>query len=258
METRTRITGLDAKADRLTLQPADIDALVSVCDAVAGQGRLRGALSDPALPGEARAQLATDLLGGRVSSGAVELVAAAAAVCTDEHDLEDLLERMTVRAILRQQGQIDQVADELFRFARMIQADPELQATLTDPRLGLPARQELVGTLLEGKASSQTIALVRRAVAGRNHPLVKTLDGYVELAAQVTSSMIAKVSVAQPLSDDQLAHIKAQLVRIYGAAVDVRVEIVPQVLGGVRIEVGDDVIDGTIQNRLNQARRLIG
>jgi len=66
------------------------------------------------------------------------------------------------------------------------------------------------------------------------------------------------VSVARPLTADQLARIKAQLVRIYGVAIDVRVDVDPEVLGGVRIEVGDEIIDGTIQTRLNQARRLIG
>ena len=82
--------------------------------------------------------------------------------------------------------------------------------------------------------------------------------GRTSSSISVQASTIARVSVARPLTADQLARIKAQLVRIYGVAIDVRVDVDPEVLGGVRIEVGDEIIDGTIQTRLNQARRLIG
>ncbi|WP_341728594.1 ATP synthase F1 subunit delta [Brooklawnia sp.] len=258
METEIRMRELDAKADSLQLQQSDIDGLAAVCDALAGQARLRGALSDATLSCDARSRLARTLLSGRVSDKAAELVAEAAARCKDSRDLEDLVERLAVRASLRAGGQIDQVSEEVFRFARAVQSDPELQKTLTDPRIGLAARQELIGTLVAAKVRPQSLWLLQRALTVEERPLVKTLDSYVELAAQVQASTVAKVSVAHPLTDGQLAHLKAQLVRIYGVAIDVRVEIDPDVLGGVRIQVGDEIIDGTIENRLNQARRLIG
>ncbi len=258
IETEIRMRELDAKADSLQLGPADIDGLTTVVDALADQARLRGALSDPTLSGDARSELALRLLKGRVSAKAAAVVAEAAAHCRGPRDLEDLVERSTIRANLEVGGEIDQVSEEIFRFARAVQGDADLLKTLTDPRIGLKARQELVSTLLGAKARPQSIWLVQRALAFRGRPLVKTLDSYVELAAQVRASTVARVTVAQPLSDEQIAAIKAQLVRIYGGPIDLRIELDPEVLGGVRIQVGDEIIDGTIQNRLNQARRLIG
>ena len=258
MEAETRVRELDTMADGLNLEQADTDGLVAVRAALGAQPRLRGALSDPALRGDERAQLAATLLSGRVSAKVAELVGAAAARSKGPSDLEALVERIAIRAVLQHDGEIDAVAEELFRFARTVEADPRLQVTLTDPRVDLAARQELVDTLASTKVRPQTLALIHRALAVRGRPLVKTLDSYVELAALVQASTIARVSVARPLTADQLARIKAQLVRIYGVAIDVRVDVDPEVLGGVRIEVGDEIIDGTIQTRLNQARRLIG
>lgn len=240
------------------LTAADIDGLFSASDALAAQYRLRSALSDPSVSADVREQVATKLFSGRIPAAAVAIVASAAGAAKGSKQLEASVERAAVRASLQASGQIDEVQDEVFRFARTVQADSELQATLTDPLIETPARQQLVAKLLDGKANPATIKLAQRAVQGRGRTLVKTLDGYVEIAAQINRHQVARVTVAQPLSPEQLSQLRENLIRIYGSGVDVQVDINPEVLGGVRIEIGDELIDGTIKNRLNQARRLIG
>lgn len=258
MNSTTYDRELDAQADALAIDDAAVDGIFAASDALGQQYRLRTTLSDPAVPGQTRGQIARRLFGGRIPGAAVELVAQASALATDSGSLEAAVERQGVRAVFTASGQVSEVQDEVFRIARTIEADPALQSTLTDPLIEVAARQRLVAELLGNRALPASVLLVQRAVQRRGRTLVKTLDGYVEVAAQIGRHSVARVTVAQPLTTEQRSALRTQLTRIYGADIDIQVAIDPEVLGGARIEIGDDLIDGTILSRMNQARRLIG
>lgn len=258
MDARFRDRELDALADALELGDADIAGVLAAADALAAQYKLRSTLSDPLVPAEVRVQVARQLFGGRISAAATELVAQAVARATGARGLEASVERQGIRATFIHSGAADDVQDEVFRFARTVEADSQLQSTLTDPLIEVAARRQLVADLLASRAHPATVQLVQRAVRGRGRTLVRTLDTYVQIEADIQRHTVAKVTVAQPLSDEQRATLRAQLSRVYGVGIDVQEVVDPQVLGGARIEIGDDLIDGTIQNRLNEARRLFG
>lgn len=253
-----RITALDARLDELGLPGSAAEGLFAAADELRRNFRLRSTLSDPTVPAPAREQIARSLFGERIGGPATEAVALLAGGLADSAQLGRAVERAAVRTALIGSGALEQVQDELFRLARIIDANSQLQTTLADPGIDLVARQQLVTDLLGGRALPATVQLVHRALGGSGRTLVKTLDGYVEVAAQIRSHMVARVGVAAPLTDSQLAQLRAELVRVYGVGIDVEVNIDPELLGGVRIEVGDELIDGTIQNRVEQARRLIG
>lgn len=185
-------------------------------------------------------------------------MAQASASATESTGLEAEIERQGVRAVFQQSGAVGRVQEEIFRFARVLEGNSDLQATLTDPLIEVAARQRLVADLLASQAHPATVQLVQRSVQRRGRTLVKTLDDYVEVAAQIGRHTLARVTVAQPLNAEQLTKMRTQLTRIYGTSIDIQIDIDPEVLGGARIEIGDDLIDGTVQNRLNEARRLIG
>lgn len=249
---------LDAQADALKMTAADVADIFAASDALAAQYRLRSTLSDPAVSGEARAHVARQLFSGRLSANATELVALASEAATDTAELEASVERQGIRASYVLSGAVEQVQDEVFYFARILQANSDLQTMLTDRLIELSERQRFVAELLAEHAQPATIQLVQRAIQRKGRTLVKTLDHYVEIAAQIARETVAHVTVAQPLTDTQRAALYEQLTRIYGVGVDIQTEIDPNVLGGVRIEIGDDLIDGSILNKLNEARRLIG
>lgn len=249
---------LDAEADALALDPAAVDGIFAASDALGQQYRLRSTLSDPAVPGQVRSEVARRLFEGRIPAAAVELVAQASALAPDMASLEAAVERQGVRGVFVVSGAVDEVQDEVFRIARAVEADSALQSTLTDPLIEVAARQRLVADVFGARALPATVRLVQRAVQRRGRTLVRTLDGYVEVAAQIGRHTVARVTVAQPLTAEQRAVLRAQLTRIYGAGIDIQLDIDPEVLGGARIEIGDDLIDGTVRSRMNQARRLIG
>jgi F-type H+-transporting ATPase subunit delta len=236
--------------------------LFAVVDALESSAALRRAVTDPGAPEQSRRQLVHSLLDGKVSTTAVRMVADAAAMrWSGGRTFAAALDRQAVRAQLIEadrNGYLEDTEDELFRFARTVEANPELRNALGDRSVDLRGRQELVEQLLEGKVNAATMALARRAVRARERTFAHTIEGYVTLAAALKNRVVATVRVARPLSAEQREQLRRTLSTQVGRAVAVQEVIDPDVLGGVRVELGDEVIEGTVAGRLEQARRLFG
>jgi len=237
--------------------PGDLFAVV---DALDSSVTLRRALTDPGTPEEARQRLAHTLLDGKVSKSAVQVVAEAVAMrWAGGRTLAAALERQAVRAqlsVAERQGNLEETEDELFRFARLVESTPAVRDALSDRAVDLPGRRALVADLLRGRASDTTVVLAQRAVAARERTFAHTMEGFVALAAAQKNRVVATVRVAQPLDASQRSRLQAALSRQVGREVMVQEIVDENVLGGVRVELGDEVIEGTVAGRLESARRL--
>ncbi len=250
--------------DRVLGRPAPVETLAAdlfgVVDVLTSSVALRRALSDPGSPEGARRGLAHGVLDGKVSDAAVTVVVEAAAVrWPGARTFVAAIERQAVRAQLLKAegtGQLEETEDEMFRFARLVAANPSVRQALADRTVDAEHRQELVGDLLSGKASESTIVLAKRAVLARERTFDATLESYVSLAAEMKNRVIATVRVSRPLTDEQVTRMEAALSKQVGRRVDVQVVIDESVLGGVRVELGDEVIEGTVAAKLESARRL--
>jgi F-type H+-transporting ATPase subunit delta len=129
---------------------------------------------------------------------------------------------------------------------------------LADRSIDRGKRQELVVDLLRGRVTTSTIVLAKRAVAARERTFANTIEGYVTLAAAQRNRVVATVRVAKPLSSDYRERLRAALTRQVGREIAIQEVIDPDVLGGVRVELGDEVFEGTVSGRLEAARRLFG
>ena len=67
--------------------------------------------------------------------------------------------------------------------------------------------------------------------------------------------MVAFVTAAVPLTEDQTARLKRSLNRIYGREVSTHLEVDGSLVGGIRVQVGDEVIDGSVAAQLESLRR---
>ena len=145
--------------------------------------------------------------------------------------------------------------DELFRFARTLEASDELRTTLTDAALPVSRRQQIVEDLLGGKANPVTVALSSMVVGtGRSRDLVAIIDELVRLSAAEANKELAEVRSAVPLTDDQKTRLAEALGKATGKSVELKVVIDPSVLGGLVAQVGDTVIDGSVRSRLEQLK----
>lgn len=238
--------------------PAELFAFV---DALDSQSALKRALTDPATPAEARQQMAERLLQGKVGGQSIWIVKQAVGLRWNSgRRLADALERQAVRGLLSQvqaAGQLDSVQNQLFEVSQLVRGNADLRAALADRRRPLAARQQLLRDLLQGRAHGWVIDLAIRAAGGRERTVELTLEHYLQLAAELRRRNVAHVTVAREMTDDQQARLRSALSRINGREVDIQMTIDPSVIGGVRVQLGDEVIEGTVSDRLEQVRRKL-
>jgi F-type H+-transporting ATPase subunit delta len=264
---------LERTKDRLTRSPRvttaeDLAALADELFAVArlldGQLTLRRSLSDPAGKPEERAALANRLFASRLSPAALDLVENVARQrWSRPPDLVEAFMALAKEASLdaaEVRGELDDVEDELFRFGRIVSSDRELARILSDRKAPMEGKAALLDGLLARKVSPVTQQLVRNVLTG---PHVGHAENAIERLSEVASrrrgQSVARVTTAVPLTPEQEQRLTEVLGRIYGRTVGLQVTVDPDVLGGLIVQVGDEVIDGSVAHRLEVAgRRLVG
>ena len=153
---------------------------------------------------------------------------------------------------------IDDIEDELVRFARILDSSRGLRHALGDPSTAVAQRVALAGDLLRGKVLVATARLVTYVLeAGHIRDLVGTLEWVAGLAAEERGRRVAEVRSAVELDDDEYIRLVEALERTAGRPVKVRVQIEPSLLGGMAVEIGDTVIDGSVRHRLDQLRETL-
>ena len=258
--TDARVSSLDRMLDDSQVGDTFASGLFAVVDALDASPTLRRAVTDPGTPESARRALVHGLLDGKVDKAVVDLVAEAATLrWAGGRTFAAALERQAVRGQLvaaDRPGELEDTEDQLFRFGRLVESDPDLRNMLADRAIDRSKRQELVGELLRGRATDSTIVLAKRAVAARERTFAQTIEGYVTLAAAQKNRVVATVRVAKPLTENQRDRLVAALTNQIGRQVTIQEVIDPDILGGVRVELGDEVFEGTVSGRLEAARRL--
>jgi F-type H+-transporting ATPase subunit delta len=238
------------------------DALFAVVTLLAGQGSLRRTLSDPAVEADAKVKVVDSLLAERIDTAALEVVRALARLRWSEpRDVVDALEALAVETALQQaesEGVLDEVEDELFRFGRIVDGQPQLRAALTDRNLPTARKSDLLHRLIDGKVADVTASLIERAViAPRGRTIERVLDDYAQLAAQRRERLIAHVTSAIDLSEDQQERLVEALRREFGRDIRLQVVVDPGLLGGMTVRIGDELIDGSVLRHLGAARRQL-
>ncbi len=236
--------------------------LFAVTDALDDSGSLRRALTDPSRDGKDKEQLVRDVLAAGFNPQTVTVVVAAArARWSHAKDLADAVEIFGVHAILadaEHAGLLEQVGNELFLASRALIGAPAIREALMDPRSDKNSREALLTTLFQGKVDPRTLTLMRRAAGTpRGVHVVPALQRFSDLAAERRNRQVAHVTARTQLTAVQLERIGDLLQRAYGQKIQVDLSVDPDVLGGLRIQIGPDVVDSTVLSRLAEVRRRI-
>ena len=237
----------------------DLFAVTGLLDAEAG---LRRVLSDPTRDAQAKAGLARTLLDGKIARASLDLVMAVVSErWAEPGDLPDATEQLAVLAIVEvadRAGQLDDVEDELFRFGRVVNAEPDLRFALSSPFIPSERKRRLLNSLLSGKVTAPTLQLVTQAaVQGRGRSLDASLDEYARLTAERRERLVAEVHVAIPLTAEQRRRLVTTLAAAYGRDVHLNVVLDPKVIGGMSVQIADEIIDGSMAGRLADLRRRL-
>lgn len=252
---------LSSEADAATAEQVGRD-LLNVVDVLSSERNLRGLLSDPSTEASARRRLAETVFAERITAPAVRVVQASVAPqWSSGRDLLDGIERLGREALLtaaESRGQLATVEDELFRLGRIVSGNPELEIELSNRRTTAEDKRRLLAGLLYGKVTSVTESLVTQAVGRLDAPPETVFDSLSALAASRRDQTIAHVRSSARMSEDQRRRLSESLARLYGRSVTVHVEVDPELLSGLVVRVGDEVIDGSGAGRLASVRKAIG
>jgi F-type H+-transporting ATPase subunit delta len=223
---------------------------------------LRRALSDPSKPADEKGALVAALFHGKVSPPAEELLTAAVrSRWASSADMTDAIEQVAVEAFAmaaEANGQLDELEDELFRFGRVVAAEPELRVALSESALPDDRKRELLDALLGGKVTPVALRLITEmSLNPRGRSLPASLEMCTRIAARRRERLIAVVHVATDLTPAQRRKLADTLAANYGHDVYVNVVIDPAIMGGMTIQIGDELIDASIASRLAAVRRRL-
>jgi F-type H+-transporting ATPase subunit delta len=238
------------------------EQLFAVVSLLTTQASLRRALSDPSSAGETKTRVVDQLFTSQLDEAALGLLRhSVRSRWSQPRDLVDALEEIAVDAALitaETAGQLDDVEDELFRFSRILDAEPALRSALTDRTLPAELKQQLLRRLLDGKVTAVTYRLLERVVLEpRGRTIENALRDLSQLAAQRRERLIAYVTTAVDLSDEEQTGLAAALARTFGHEVRLQVVVDPALIGGISVRVGDEVIDASVARQLEEARRKL-
>lgn len=241
-----------------TVTEAAADDLFGFSRTLRADAALRRVVTDQTVEGEARSGLVRSLLAGKAEEAAVDLIAEAVALrWTRVRDLADALEQLGVIALVRSESDGRRLSDELFAVGELISDHPELRSALADPLRSEEDRAGLLAGLLDGKVLATTSRLARLALNGSHRNVNAALENFGRTAAEVRNESVARVRVAQPLSSAAQERLQQALAAQAGTPVHLNVVVEPELVGGIRVELGDDVIDGTVLARLDDVRRRL-
>lgn len=237
--------------------------LFGVIDVLDSQPGLRRALTEPAVPVDNKYQLLEAIFAGQIGKPAMDVLRAGAGKrWTRSGDLADALEEVAITATAAtadEADKLDDVESELFHFGRLLANEPELREALSDAAVSIEGKRSLLADVLGRKVGKVTRDLLDQAVVGRHGSLARTCARYQHVLAARHERVLATAWVAKDLSEDHRRRITKALADVYSKPVHLDVVVDPDVLGGVRVMVGDDLIDSTVETRLADAhRQLIG
>jgi len=235
------------------------EELFAVASVLRGEAAVRRIATDASIEGDAKAGLIGNVFGKALGSDAVDLVKdAVRRRWTSPRDLADVIEYLGVLATVRSAGdEGGRVSDELFEVRQTVDGHEPLRSALSDPARTVEDKRALLQQLFEGKVQAATLVLVGQAVSGSHGSVDRGLEEFQHIAAEAKDEKIATVHTARELADDERERLTQALSRQYSTSVHLQVVVDPDVVGGLRVEIGDDVIDGTVSSKLEDAQRKL-
>jgi F-type H+-transporting ATPase subunit delta len=263
----TALTTLEAKLPQASLQLAkELFGILGTVDSSAG---LRRALTDPSRSGDDKAALVKQLVGGKVSADAADIAGGLASLrWASARDIGDALETLgatVVIAVAENKSAVsasgvsglEELENDLFAFNQVVASNHEVQRALSEPQASAAAKISLAEKLVPGASEEAKVLIAQAVSAPRGIKPTNLVARFAELAAKRQQRWIATVSVTRPLTETQFARLQAGLNSLYGRELKVNVSVDPELIGGIRVQVGDEVLDASMVTRLGQLHRQL-
>jgi F-type H+-transporting ATPase subunit delta len=238
-----------------TVDLATAEQLLAAGRIIGESAQLQSILTDPATESARKADALKAVFGSTLSAPVFEILETVVGKrWSVEADLLAGIEELGLRAAADSASGAD-IEGELFAFGKTVAANPELELAIGSKLGDSSSKVTLIERLVSGKVSPQTLAILRHLV---QQPRGRRINALVRDAAAIvadqTGYAIATVTTATPIAADQLARLQAGLSASYGRQLKINQVVDADLVGGVRVQIGDDVIDGSVASRLQELR----
>ncbi|MDQ0820306.1 F-type H+-transporting ATPase subunit delta [Arthrobacter sp. V4I6] len=263
------LASLEAKLPNASLQLAkELFGILGTVDSSAG---LRRALTDPSRSGDEKSALVKRLFGGNVSADAAEIASGlAGSRWASARDIGDALETLAATVVIAVAENksavsasgitgLEALENDLFAFSQAVESNHEVQRALSEPQASPAAKIALAEKLVPGASEEAKVLTAQAVTQPRGLKVTRLVRRFAELAAKRQQRWIAVVSVTRPLTEAQTSRLQAALNGLYGRDLKINMNVDPALIGGIRIQVGDEVVDASVAARLAQLhRQLVG
>jgi F-type H+-transporting ATPase subunit delta len=248
------VKGVDAKtASTLSSE------LFFVTDVLGSNISVRRALTDPSRDAQSKSVFVKDLLASKVGAPALGLLTEISALrWSGAKDLVQVVEQLAIEAeasAANISGELDRVEEEIFVVFNAITNSSELRKAFKSD--AVQAKSKLAQEILKNASSSTSKLLSNMVNSWRGRSIEATFADYQWALAARRNRVIALVKVAAPLTQDQQTRLATALTSKVGQPVRINIEIDPHVIGGVSVKFADEIVDGSISNRLAGAARAL-
>jgi len=263
----TALTALEAKLPTASLQLAkELFGILGTVDSSAG---LRRALTDPSRSGDEKSALVKQLFGGKVSADAADIAGGLASLrWASARDIGDALETLAATVVISVAENksavsasgitgLEELENDLFSFNQAVASSHEVQRALSEPQASGAAKTALALKLVPAASEEAKVLISQAVTQPRGIKPTRLVQRFAELAAKRQQRWIATVSVTRPLTQTQLERLQAGLNAMYGRELKVNLNVDPSLIGGIRVQVGDEVLDASVLTRLGQLQRQL-
>ncbi len=235
--------------------------LFFAADVLSKNTSLRRAFADPSREAASKGVLVKDLFGKTLSALALEILTDVSALrWSSAGDLVHVVEQLAIEAeasAANINNELDRVEDEFFETSHLVVDNFELRKALVGT--GTPAaKSALISEVLAKKASPSTVKLAVALVTSlRGRSIEAAFADYLFGLANRRNRLIAVIRVASEISDAQKSRLAAAIEKQVGQPIRVNLEVDSSILGGVSVKFADELVDGSVSNRLASAGRAL-
>jgi len=263
------LASLEVKLPNASLQLAkELFGILGTVDSSAG---LRRALTDPSRSADEKSALVKRLFGGNVSADAAEIASGlAGSRWASARDIGDALETLAATVVIAVAENksavsasgltgLEALENDLFAFSQSVESNHEVQRALSEPQASPAAKIGLAERLVPGASEEAKVLIAQAVTQPRGLKATRLVRRFAELAAKRQQRWIATVGVTRPLTEAQTSRLQTALNSLYGRDLKINLNVDPALIGGIRIQVADEVVDASVAARLGQLhRQLVG
>jgi len=235
--------------------------LFFAADVLSKNTSIRRAFADPSRDAASKAALVKDLFTKSLAAPALGIFTDVSTLrWSAAGDLVHVLEQLAIEAeasAANLNNELDRVEDELFETSQLVVDNFDLRKALVGT--GTPeAKSALITEVLSKKASTSTVKLAVALVTGlRGRSIEAAFADYLFGLANRRNRLIAEIRVASAITDAQKTRLAAAIESQVGQPIRVNVQVDPSILGGVSVRFADELVDGSVSNRLAGAGRAL-